>query len=278
MDEKLDSLRGESLPALTADFQEYAYASVWRVLRRRRWARRGRVAAIAALIGCFAWLTLVCLPNVVLRNFLGKLPLEELVAIHDKLVPKGPCWSYLAPPLRQVLERSDVLVHAKVMDVTPNTGDIINDIVESQDVINRILNREEIILDREEIILEDDIRVNLQLEVLKSHPPIDVKEVIAIRKDNIDNLYYIKRGREGIFALRQARKRVFDLHRFRKGARLYNIAVEHGSIYLIDPKRDIVSGVPRAAKSLSLDKAWEFACDLYDSIHRDEKAKDVVRR
>ncbi|MHC4337217.1 MAG: hypothetical protein ACYSTG_04610 [Planctomycetota bacterium] len=271
MDEKLNSLKGESLPALSGDFTEYAYASVWRVLRRRRWARRGRVAVIVAVIGCFAWLTSVSLPNVVLRKFLGKLPLEVLVAVHGELVPKRPCRSSLAPPLRQVLERSDVLVHAKVVDVTPNIGDIINDIVESQDVINRMLNRED-------VMLEGDIRVNLQLQVLKTHPPIDVKELVAIRRDTIGGVYYIKAGHEGIFALRRARKGIFGLHPLRKGTRLYNIAVEHGGIYLVDPKRDVVSGVPRAAKSLPLDKAWEFACDLYDSIHRDEKAKDVVRR
>ncbi len=267
MDERLNSLKGQKLPSLACDFREYAYASVWRKLRRRRWARRGRAALVFAVCVSFVWATTILLPNVVVKRFLEKLPLEELVAIHDELVPKWPISRACeGTPWSQVIERSDVLVHAKVVDVTPNVGDIINDIVESQDVINRILNREE-------VILEDDIRVNLQLQVFKTHPPIDVKELVAIRRDTIGGVYYIKAGHEGIFALRRARKGIFGLPRLRKGTPLYNIAVEHGGIYLIDQKRSVVSGIRGAAKALPLDEAWEFVCDLYDTTHgakRDE--------
>lgn len=270
MNEKLDSLKGQSLPSLPCEFQEYAYASVWRLLHRRRWARRGQVALIISVGVCFIWMTTIFLPNMVVRKFLEKLPLEELIAIHSELVPKWPDVSIFAPPLHQVIERSDVLVHAKVFDVTPNADDIINDIIEAEDIINRILNREE-------VMLEDSIRVNLRLQVFKSYPPIDIRELIAVRRDSIGNLYYIKKGREGIFALRQSRGGMFDFCRFKsKGTPLYNIAVEHGSIYLIDPKRNVVSGIPGAAKALPLNKAWEFVCDLYDSVYGDEQAKDTI--
>jgi hypothetical protein len=199
-------------------------------------------------------------PSVVRKSQLARLPLEELIAMHKENVAGGPLASWAAPPLRQVVERSDVLIHAKVVEVVPNRDEIINQIVESKGMVNKILCREY-------GAGEPIIRVNLRLEVFKSYPPMEVRELTAVRRSHVGDLYYIKKGYEGIFALRRLGG---------QRSRLYNIAVEHGSIYLIHRERGVVSGMPSAVEAGPLDEAWEYMCDLYDSIHGDEQAKSAV--
>ena len=253
MDEVLDRLKGRGFGSLPGGFREHAYASVGRGLRHRRWARRGRVALVVSAMVCLVWMASIVVPNFVRRQYLTRLPLDELIAMHRESVA-GPLVevSYAAPPLPQVVEQSDVLVWGKVVEVTPNREDVERGIVEAKGATRKVKQMVNEILGREVFVPigDDNIRVSLGLEVYKSYPALGVGE--------------IKKGREGIFAIRR-------LARGRNQP--YEVSVEHGSIYLIDKANSVVSGVPSAGDGRPVEQAWEFMCDLYDSIHGDEQLK-----
>jgi hypothetical protein len=208
----------------------------------------------------------VAAPNFVRRQYLAKLPLDELIAMHKESVTGGIVNCMEAPPLREVVEQSDVLVWGKVVEATPNREEITRRIVEAKGaagkikrMVNKVLGREVFGPGR-----GNNIRVILRLEVSKSYPAIEAGDLTVMPRVSDGGSYYVEKGCEAIFALR-----------WRGGnrSRVYNIAVEYGSIYLIDDAKGVVLGVPKAGESRPAAQAWEFMCDLYDGIRLDEQPR-----
>jgi len=225
----LNSLKGQKLPSLPCDFRQELEANVKRVLQRRRWASRVRVASVVSVGICFAW---------------------ALVAIHQRYVPDGKsmpakCWAPVS--LRHVIEKSDVLVHAQVMEVTPDARDLRKSILSK-------------------ISPKSLVRTKLRLQVLKSYPPTKLQEIEALCSISLETVDYLEEaGGEGIFALAVVRDGTGEL---------YRVAVEHGGIYWLSPRNQRVwmQGGPHVTR----DRAWEILCGLYDYVYGDDETKDMI--
>ncbi len=278
MDDMLESLKGQRLPSLPSDFRQDVEASVKPVLHRRRWARRGWSALVVSVGICFAWVAITFLARtqsadslgldrllelhfqdgsepvadsdivIALKQALANLSVKELWAIQQKYVPDGKSLiaKDVAPSLRYVVEKSDILVQGKVKDVIPNAKDL----------------RESIL---SKMCPKAFVRCNLRLQVFKSYPPMEIREIEALCTVFPDMVDYMREADEGIFALSEVAE---------GPAGLYRIAVEHGGIYLVNPRNQRL-GI-QVGRYVTLDKAWEILCGLYDYVYGDDKTKDII--
>jgi len=187
-----------------------------------------------------------------LKQTLDKLSPRRTLAIwkYDKGQPERQVAAYHPSALSEIIEAGNLVVHARVEQVTFDVRDLKNAILEKN------IRRCELFSSR--------IKATVELQVLEAYPSLsslDGEKIVLSPVFKTDQLDVLEKGKEYLIVLKKYDDIVWMLP--------YNEGV-----YPLDPNTNMVGGF--RGDPILLDVAWEFIMDLYDAIHECRQPSDKI--
>jgi hypothetical protein len=155
--------------------------------------------------------------------------------------------AYEPPPVSEIVEASDFVVHARVSKVTIDVDDLKAAILKKQ-------------IDRHGFDhFGAAVKTEAELEVLEGYPSVralDGDRLVLRPVLDAKNLDVLEEGKEYLIALQQDGEIIWHLpDRDMEG------------VYSVDPDSGMVGGHRLRYGSMPLDEMWELIMDSYDAIH-----------